>query len=152
MYGRSLCYNDEKTGKAPRTRLVEGINGLPQDGVGSLCACAGKAAPGFQKVQQDLSCVWTERQFSARAGLPHHPHPPGTQPHLELLWVSRLLRLVGGQHPSTKHVPLRVKVERPQTTAFRSLNVCGRTISKAGIRDAGMRVEGSDETDSLHVV
>ena len=74
MYGRSLCYNDEKTGKAPRTRLVEGINGLPQDGVGSLCACAGKAAPGFQKVQQDLSCVWTERQFSARAGLPHHPH------------------------------------------------------------------------------
>ena len=109
----------EKLEKSPQNPAGGGNKWSPHRVGWVRCVhVAGKAAPGFQKLQQDLSYVRRELQFSARDRFPHHPHPPGTRPHLETLWVSRLLRLVGGQHPPMKHVPHRVKVERPQNTAF----------------------------------
>ena len=75
----------EKLEKSPQNPAGGGNKWSPHRVGWVRCVhVAGKAAPGFQKLQQ----------FSARDRFPHHPHPPGTRPHLETLWVSRLLRLV----------------------------------------------------------
>lgn len=101
-----------------------------------------KAAPGFQKVQQDLSCVWTERQFSARAGLPTPPSPTGDTATSGAA-VGVLTPGSGGwTHPSRSTSPSDSRLKYPDT-AFRSLNLCRTPLARPESEDAGMS-GGSD--------